>query len=44
MSLLVGLGEDVWVLCGWKDGVEVCFVEAFAGGEDFAGSVWRREG
>ena len=44
VGVLVGLGEDVWVVCGREDGVEVCLVEAFAGGEDFAGGVWRREG
>jgi hypothetical protein len=38
--MLVSLGEDVRVLCGWEDGVEVCLVESFAGGEDFAGSIW----
>jgi hypothetical protein len=44
VGVLVGLGEDVWDVCGREDGVEVCLVEAFAGGEDFAGGVWRREG
>jgi hypothetical protein len=43
MSMFVGLRKDVWVLCRRKDAIEVCFVKPFAGSQNLAGSIRRRE-